>query len=486
MEFHQGGRMVSSSRLSIDDLISIVANGGRVKTGIDVYDANGTLLLDKDFLVETTKTLDVIKDNGVSSITVNSSENSGIWDKDGNHIGFDGSGSIDSDGAADNKTEQAGQKLAFDPYSGEIEKKLYEIEEIKKAAEIKYAEAKGNVKKVLTDIRETGGKFDYNEVENNVADLVSFLTETDNAFSFLTKELFSYDDYLYNHSVNVCAIGTAILNRFNKHFSTLVNDFLRSGKQKALEQFSREKGKGDDCFRLFQKDDLSDISLGFFLHDIGKVMVSENILNKQGKLTEEEFAEVKKHSYEYGMFILEENKLKNSYLKNIIQYHHGPLFENEERCYPKDIKFNEIPIYVKISKLADIFDAMTSKRCYKEAFNQINVVTDLFRTYAQKNRLLQLILHSFVKSIGIYPPGSIVYLKNGQLAYVLHSEGPILLPFTDTSQVTLKKKSDPVDAGSKNIDESSQVDSSRSVKNPTDVYDLLPSYLRSIIAKTAD
>ncbi len=483
--------MVSSSRLSIDDLIRIVSNGGCVKTGIDVYNSKGILLLDKDFLVETSKTLEVIKDNGVTSITINSGENSGIWDKNGNHIEFDPGGSIESDGSAD-KSQSTGestqdQTLSFDPSAGEIEKKLNKIEEIKKIAEVKYAEAKGNVKKVLTDIRETGGQFDYNEVEENVADLVNFLTETDNAFSFLTKELFSYDDYLYNHSVNVCAIGTAILNRFNTHFSTFVNDFLKAGhNHKMLESFPREKGKNIDCFRLFHEDDLSDISLGLFLHDIGKVMVSETILNKQGKLTDKEFEEVKKHSYEYGVFILEENKLKNSYLKNIIQYHHAPLFENEERCYPGGVKFQQIPIYVKICKLADIFDAMTSKRCYKEAFNQINVVTDLFRTYAQKDRLLQLILHSFVKSIGIYPPGSIVYLNNGQLAYVLHSEGPLLLPFTDKNQTTLKKKPDPVDAGSNDTNEALKVDANRSVKNPTDVYDILPPYLKNIISKTAD
>ena len=477
--------MVGSSRLSIDDLIRIVSNGGRIKTGIDVYNASGTLLLDKDFLVETTKTLEVIKDNGVNSITVNSTESSGIWDSDGNHIGYDPSGSLESDGSSATAEVKKEDKLSFDPYAGEVERVLHEIEEVKKTAEVKYAEAKNNVKKVLTDIRETGGKFDYNEVENNVAELVGFLTETDNAFSFLTKELFSYDDYLYNHSVNVCAIGTAILNRFNKQFSSFVNDFLKSGNQKALESFPKGKDKEVDCFRLFQKDDLSDISLGLFLHDIGKVMVSESILNKKGKLTDEEFEEVKKHSYEYGMFILEENKLKNSYLKNIIKYHHGPLFAGEGRCYPGGIKFHEIPVYVKIAKLADIFDAMTSKRCYKEAFNQINVVTDLFRTYAQKDRLLQLILHSFVKSIGIYPPGSIVYLKNGQLAYVMHSEGPLILPFTDTNQVTLKKKPDPVDAGSKDTDKANRIDANRSVKNPTDVYDLLPSYLKTIISRTA-
>ncbi len=95
-----------------------------------------------------------------------------------------------------------------------LKKSFMKQNEVKKTAEVKYVEAKENVKKVLTDIRETGGKFDYNEVEGNVADLVGFLTETDNAFSFLTKELFSYDDYLYNHSVNVCEIGTAISNLF--------------------------------------------------------------------------------------------------------------------------------------------------------------------------------------------------------------------------------------------------------------------------------
>ncbi len=474
-----------SSRLSINDLIRIVSNGGRVKTGIDVYNARGTLLLDKDFLVETTKILEVIKDNGVTSITINSDENSGIWDKNGNHISFDPGGGIESDGSA--VQEAPGDETpSFNPLAGEIEKKLYEIEEIKKSASVKYLEAKENVKKVLEDIRETGGRFDYAEVESNVSDLVNFLTQTDNAFAFLTKELFSYDDYLYNHSVNVCAIGTAIINRFNKQFSAFVNEFLRSGNQKALELFPRENDKTIDSFILYQEDDLKDISLGFFLHDIGKVMVSEEILNKQGKLNEKEFEEVKKHSFEYGTFILEENGLKNSYLKNIIKYHHGPLFENEERCYPEDSKFYKIPVYVKICKLADIFDAMTSKRSYKEAFNQINVVTDLFRTYAQKDRLLQLILHSFVKSIGIYPPGSIVFLKNGQLAYVLHSEGPLILPFTDKNQIPLAKKPDPVDAGAGDIDEAFQVDANRSVKNPTDVYDLLPPYLKRIISQATD
>ena len=63
--------------------------------------------------------------------------------------------------------------------------------------------------------------------------------------------------------------------------------------------------------------------------------------------------------------------------------------------------------------------------------NPIRVVTRLFRTYAQKDPLLQFILHAFVNAVGLHPPGSVVYLTNQQMAYVLDSKGPIVLPFTD-------------------------------------------------------
>ena len=139
----------------------------------------------------------------------------------------------------------------------------------------------------------------------------------------------------------------------------------------------------------------------------------------------------------------------------------------------------EIPPYVKIAKLADIYDAMTSKRCYKDAFNPINVVTNIFRTYANKDPFLQVVLHSFVKVVGIYPPGSILTLRNGQMAYVLLSDGPIVLPFTDSKAQPLSNKPDPIDLGSINIIESPQIqiDNRKSLKAPAEVIDLLPSYI---------
>jgi len=204
------------------------------------------------------------------------------------------------------------------------------------------------------------------------------------------------------------------------------------------------------------------------------------VLISGGRLTNIEFDEVKKHSYDYGIELLDQNHLKNSVIRNIINYHHAPLFEGEDRCYPLDRDYTEIPIYSRICKLADIYDAMTSKRVYKEAINPINVVTQLFRSYAKKDTMLQYVLHAFVKSIGIYPPGSIIFLRNGQMAYVLESEGPLVIPFTDNKENTLKQKPDPIDMSASGLDESKLVDSRRSVKEPKEVFDILPPYLKKI------
>jgi HD-GYP domain-containing protein (c-di-GMP phosphodiesterase class II) len=476
-----------NTRISIDNLIEIVRTGGKIQTGVDVYNDNGILLLDKDVLVEKVKILEIIKKSGINSVPVSTVSNGGLWDDSGNLIKVGNDGLVDLE-SSDDKT--IAEPVIAAPETGgavpdlvtnEIEKRLQEIEKIKKEASQKFTEAKDTVKKVLTDIKNTGGEFDYNEVQDNVADLVDFLIVKDNPFSFLTKEILSYDDYLYNHCVHVCTIGTAIVNRFNTHFSGVVDDLLKGNSSDIFNPFEKFSDNSNSSYTCYYDEDLNDISLGFFLHDIGKILVPDEVLNKKGKLTNSEFEEVRKHSYEYGMKIIEKNKLKNSVVKNIIKYHHAPLYAGEQRCYPDDKSHTQIPLYTRICKLADIYDAMTSKRCYKEAINPISVVTKLFREYAKKDYILQYILHSFVKSIGIYPPGSIVFLRNGQMAYVLESTGPLVLPFTDKQENTLKNKPDPIDIGDSGVAKDKMVDSRKSVKMPKDVYDLLPSFIKKII-----
>ncbi len=499
------------ARISIDNMIEIVRDGGSIKTAFDVYDSKGTLLLEKDVLVDNIKVLMVLKENGINTMPVNQDMDGGFWDKDGNAIKLDDDGLIEFDEPSEEEIEKrnvadpsATSELSQDDIdslfeddgvttdlekqavlsagtaSNEIENRLVEIEEIKKQATEKYNGAKKSIKKVLNDIKNTGGDFDFDEVENNVSELVDFLVVADNPFSYLTQEIFSYDDYLYNHSINVCAIGTAVVNLFNLHFSNFVDDLIK-GEVSQTASVKKKIKKSGSSYTCYYEDELSDIALGFFLHDIGKVLVDGKVLNKAGRLTEEEFGIVRKHSFEYGMSLMDQNHLKNSVVRNIIKYHHAPLFESEERCYPLDKKYTDIPIYVRICKLADIYDAMTSIRCYKDAINPIMVVTRLFRTYAKKDTMLQHVLHAFVKSIGIYPPGSIVYLANGQMAYVLESSGPIVIPFTDNKGNTLQKKPDPIRISVTETKQRIMVDNNRSVKTPKEVYDQLPSYIKQII-----
>jgi HD-GYP domain-containing protein (c-di-GMP phosphodiesterase class II) len=457
---------MAADTVEIDVLIKIVENGGKVTTGIDVFNKQGTLLLDKNVIVNTTKALELIKENGLTSVPFSSNKNCGIWDANGNSIIFDTDGSF----------ETIEQKKT--PALSGIEKRVSEIQDLKRVSTEKYGHAKDSIKKVLGDIKKTGGNFDYDEVYSDVRGLVSFLTIEDNPFSYLTKEIFSYDDYLYNHSINVCAIGTAVINGFNTTFSSFINNHLNTKQELESSPFSPTDKKPEAAYKCFQKDEIEHICTGFFLHDIGKIMVKDEILNKPGAITPAEFDEIKRHSYEYGMEILEKNKLHNPFLTNSVKYHHAPLFQGQEKGYPLDKAPNEIPAYVKICKLSDIYDAMTSKRCYKEAFNQINVVTEIFRSYAKKDNIMQYILHSFVKSIGIYPPGSIVYLRNGQMGYVLESAGPLIIPFTDPDGKTLANHPDPIDLREYQSDDVLKIDNRRSIKTPLEVYDLLPAYLK--------
>ncbi len=441
---------MAKSKISIENLIDIVHNGGRVKTGIDVYNKNNILLLEKNVLVDSVGILENIKRNGVNTLPIFPDNAGGLWDKNGNSIEIEKS----PNGLVTTESFEGIPAASIN-----VEKKLKEISLLKQEASVNYNKAKKNIKKILTDIKETGGEFDFSSVEDTVTDLVNFLSVNDNGFSYLTKEIFSYDDYLHNHCVNVCTIGTAIITKFNKLFN------------------AENQVPGMQQITAISDSKLQEIAAGLFLHDIGKVLIPNEVLNKKGKLTDEEFSIVRKHSYEKAPEILKKNNISSTIIHNIAMFHHGNLFDGEKSCYPGNISAVDLPLYVKVCKLADIYDAMTSKRCYKEAFNPINAVTDIFRKYAQKNETLQGILYAFVKSIGIYPPGSVVKLLNGQYVYIIDSQGPIVVPITAISGETLYSQQPAVNLTE---DKSYAVDTEFPLISPVDAYDLLPDYLKSI------
>lgn len=420
--------------LSIDRLVEIVQNGGAVKTGVDIYSRNTILLLEKNVLIKTVEPLLIIKQNGIEEIPIHPDNSGGLWDRNGQSV---------------LPVELASKP----PASFTLEEKVEQITRVKKEAFQKYQKAKENIIQIIDDIKRSEGKFDQATVDGTVTDLFNFINKNDGAFFYLTRDIFSYDDYLYNHSINVCTVGTAIMKKATRLFG--------------------------DKLRQYNARDLLDISTGFFLHDVGKVLVPYDILNKPGKLTPEEFDIVREHSFKLGDQILKKNNIRSRLIRDIVRYHHSALFEGEDRFYPPMKENTEAPLHVRVSKLADIYDAMTSKRCYKDAYNPVEVVTSIVRSYAGKNESLQLLLHAFVKSVGIYPPGSVVSLMNRQLAYVLDSEGPVVIPFTNNKGEPIRERMEPIDLAKRTLTEPEwKVNDKTPLLSPVEAYRLLPDYLK--------
>ncbi|PIE74492.1 MAG: metal-dependent phosphohydrolase, partial [Deltaproteobacteria bacterium] len=390
--------MTEQNHFFIDDLISIVQNGGAIKTGVDIYNNDGLLLLDKNILVQKTNILEIIKKNGITTIPVTDAAG-GCWDEMGNVIR---PSQEETPEDQDNTTDDIDiHNASFFPdvNINEMEKRLLKISDIKKQAREKYNNAKNCIQKTFQDIQENQGQFDYTKIESTVDDMIEFIENKENSFSYLTREIFSYNEYLYNHSINVCSIGYTMLTQFNSHFSKFIDHLIQVNDSDIYNPFEKGDISTKQSYNCYYPNEIKDICIGFFLHDIGKVLIPDAILNKEGKLTPKEYEKIQKHSYEYGPALLKKNQINNSIIEHIIRYHHSELFGNESNCYP-DKSYLTIPPYTKICKLADMYDAMTSKRSYKEAVNPINVVTQLFRNYAKKDQILQFILHAFVKGIG--------------------------------------------------------------------------------------
>ena len=134
-----------------------------------------------------------------------------------------------------------------------------------------------------------------------------------------------------------------------------------------MDELRREGHYSDQLTDEF----VADVYRSAPLHDIGKIRIPDAVLNKPGKLTDEEFALMKKHTI-YGGEVIEKTRPASaniSYLnvaKDLATYHHEWW---NGRGYPEGLKGEEIPLSARIMAVADVFDALVSKRCYKEGFS---------------------------------------------------------------------------------------------------------------------
>jgi HD-GYP domain-containing protein (c-di-GMP phosphodiesterase class II) len=446
--------------VEVDKLFEVILKDGIVKTGVNVFNSDNNLLIAGDVIIHDTDTLQRTKSAGVYKIPINTESKGGIWDKNGQSI------------------LHKFQERIKTTTTGDVEKKILKLTELKKEAQQKSDVAKSAVKKMIQDIRQNGGRFEFNEVEDTVVQLIDIITENENPYAFLARNIHSYDDYLLNHSINVCTIGTAVLYEVNKLFK----DQKKIGNKTVAITEMMKRNNYDGRNEFYSIDEIKRISIGYFLHDIGKIAVPEKLLNKNGKFTTQEFDTVRKHSHEYGRIILDRNGIKDTLIQNSVIYHHSTIYEGEGGTYPDIKDHNNIPEYVKICKLSDIYDAMTSKRSYKNAINPTEVVTSIFKMYSNKCDHLQLILHSFLKSIGNVPSGSIIKLKNKQRAFVMDRQGPVIILITDDRGEKLKNIPDPINLSDSDLRKKYEIDTNINLCSPKDSYNILPTFLKKMYA----
>ena len=194
------------------------------------------------------------------------------------------------------------------------------------------------------------------------------------------------DDYTYMHSVAVCALMVALALQL---------------KLDAAQ--TRSAG------------------MGGLLHDLGKALVPLAVLNKPGKLTDAEFSVVKDHPAQ-GHKLLVECLTDDPAVLDIVLHHHE---KTDGSGYPNGQAGDGISLLAKMGAICDVYDAITSDRPYKKGWDPAESLKKMAEW--THGHLDTQVFHAFVKSLGIYPTGSLVRLSSGKIAVVTGQSASALL-----------------------------------------------------------
>jgi HD-GYP domain-containing protein (c-di-GMP phosphodiesterase class II) len=168
--------------------------------------------------------------------------------------------------------------------------------------------------------------------------------------------------------------------------------------------------------------EMEDIGVCGMLHDVGKTSISTEVLEKTGPLNEAEMAEMQKHT-RYGRDILLSTKSVMSGAADVAHSHHE---RPDGQGYPRRLNDDSIPLYAKIVAIAEAYDTMTINQPYRAACSPSDALQEL---YAQRGKQFdEDLVIRFIDSVGIFPPGSIVEMLNGEVGIVLSNTSDKLRP----------------------------------------------------------
>ncbi|MEP1214355.1 MAG: HD-GYP domain-containing protein [Marinobacter sp.] len=185
-------------------------------------------------------------------------------------------------------------------------------------------------------------------------------------------------------------------------------------------------------------EDLEIAGLCGLLHDLGKLKVPAEILNKPGALTREEFAIMRKHTT-FGYELLRADTTLDPIIRDVTRHHHERI---DGSGYPQQLQEWQISRFARLVSIVDAFDAMTSDRCYRDGIPTSDAIRILYR-----NRGRQFdadMVEAFIRMVGIYPPGTLVELTTGEVALIVAAHpGKKLKPRVEVLLDTEKKAITP-------------------------------------------
>ena len=282
-----------------------------------------------------------------------------------------------------------------------VVKKVSAVEERTQAKKI-IQDSKKAITSMFNDAR-LGKAVNAEAAGSLVTEITASVSRNQNALISLVR-LKTKDDYTYMHSVAVCAFMIAL------------------AKELGLNETETKQA-----------------GMAGLLHDIGKAGISLDVLNKPGALTDEEFDLVKKHP-EQGHAMLIQAQILDEVVLDVCLHHHEKI---NGAGYPHKLAGDTISLFAKMGAVCDVYDAVTSNRPYKAGWEP---GISLQRMAQWEGHFEPDVFKAFVRSIGIYPIGSMVKLKSGRLAVVIdQNEKSLLAPMVKVFFSTKSKMRIPTE-----------------------------------------
>lgn len=247
-------------------------------------------------------------------------------------------------------------------------------QEVRKASKL-INKSKKSVLKLFDDARL--GKAINHKKMTPLVDQILETVDKDPSIILNIARLKTKDEYTYLHSVSVCAL---------------------------MMNFARKLNLGEDKVR--------ELGLAGMLHDVGKMVVPETILNKPGKLEHDEIDIVRTHPA-MGHQILSASKNIHPTALDVCLNHHEKM---DGTGYPGNLDGGELSLAARMAAICDVYDAVTSQRSYNQPWTASEALAKMQQWTGHFD---QMLLQAFIESLGIMPKGSFVRLSNRTLAIVI-------------------------------------------------------------------